>query len=105
MLHKQHLRGTRLKTVVLLRVLALLATEGRIGQDHVEGSGCLLKKRIVGGRARQGVAVPEVGLVNAVQHQSGQRDGEHQVLLFAAEEGVVLQSRQIGGTDYLETMD
>ena len=35
-LHEQHLRGAGLEGEVLLRVLAFLAAEGRVGQDHVE---------------------------------------------------------------------
>ena len=35
--------------------------------------------------------MPEVRLVDAVQHQVGERDGKDEVLLLAAEEGVVLQ--------------
>jgi hypothetical protein len=40
--------------------------------------------------------VPQVGLVDAVQHQVGQRDREDQVFLLAAEEGVVLELLEVG---------
>ena len=35
--------------------------------------------------------MPEVRLVDAMQHEIGQRDGEDEILLLPAEEGVVLQ--------------
>ena len=44
-LHEQHLGGAGLEGEVLLRVLALLAAEGRVGQDHVELLGRLLEQR------------------------------------------------------------
>lgn len=36
--------------------------------------------------------MPQIGLVDAVQHQVGQCDREHQVFLLAAEKSLVLQS-------------
>jgi hypothetical protein len=55
--------------VVLLRVLALLAAEGWVGEDRLERLRRLVEERTVAGAFGQRVAVPEVRLVNAVQHQ------------------------------------
>jgi hypothetical protein len=56
----------------------------------------LVEQRVVGGTFGQRVAVPQIGLVDAVQHQVGQRDREHQVFFFAAEEGVVFELLDVG---------
>ena len=95
-LHEQHLGGAGFIGEVLLRILAFLAAKRRVGQDHVEGLGRLLEQRRVGGTSSQRVAMPQVGLVDAVQHQIGQRNREHQIFLFAAKEGVVLEGVDVG---------
>ena len=66
--------------------------------------GRLVEQRAVGGASRQRIAMPQVRLVDAVQHQVGQRDGEHQVLLLAAEEGVVLERVDVGAGGRLPSL-
>jgi endonuclease G len=56
---------------------ALLTTEGGIGQDHVEGLGCTVEQAAVNLLPRQRVAVPEIWLVDTVQHKVGEGDGIH----------------------------
>jgi hypothetical protein len=62
--------------VLLLRIGALLAAERRVGQDHIELPRRLLVQGAVSRLAGQGIAVPEVRLIDAMQHQVGQRNGE-----------------------------
>ena len=95
-LDKQHLGRTGLEGEVLLRVLAFLAAERRVGEDDVKLLRSLVEQRAIGRPARQRVAVPEIGLVDPVQHEVGQRDGNDEVLLLAPKEGVVLQGLKIG---------
>jgi hypothetical protein len=84
--------------------LPSLPPKGGLVRMYVEEFGGLFEQRGIGGAAGQGVAVPEVGLVDAVQHQIGQRDRENQVLLFAAEEGVVLEGVDIGAGGALPSL-
>ncbi|MEI2707320.1 MAG: hypothetical protein V9E89_19250 [Ilumatobacteraceae bacterium] len=93
-LDEQHLRRAGLEGKVLLRVLAFLSAEWRVGQDDIELLRRLVEQRAVGRPAREGVAMPEIGLVDPVQNEVGQRDRDDEVLLFATEEGVVLQRRR-----------
>src|SRR5690606_31205675 len=94
-LDEQHLRRAGLEGKVLLRVLAFLSAEWWVGQDDIELLRRLVEQRTVGCSAREGVAMPEIGLVDPVQNQVGQRDRDDEVFLFATEEGVMLQRVEI----------
>ena len=59
-------------------------------------AGAPIEKSAVGGSAGQRVAVPEIGLVNAVEHKVGQGNGEDKVFLFPSEKGIVFQPVEIG---------
>ena len=74
-----------------LSVLTFLATERRVGEDDIEQRGGALEQPAVAFLSGQGVAVPQVRLVDAVQHQIGQGDGVNQVFLFPAVEGAFLE--------------
>ena len=68
---------------------------------HVEELRRFVEQRGVGGPFGQRVAVPEVRLVDAVEHEIGERDGEDEVLLLPAKEGVVLQGVDFRGSGRL----
>ena len=74
-----------------LSVRAFLAAEGWIGEDDIEQRRRALEQPRVGGLIGESVAVPEMRMVDAMQHQIGQRDGIDQVFLFPAVEGAFLQ--------------
>ncbi len=78
---------------VLLDLLALLAAEGRVGEDDVEAVPLLN----VGQVLRQGVGVEDVGGLQAVQDQVHDRDHVGQGLLLLAVEGAGLEGLQVLG--------
>ena len=75
MLEEENLRLAALVVEILLRVLAFLAAEGRIGEDVVELRRRAREKVAIGFRPRQGIAVPDARQVNAVQDHVGQAMG------------------------------
>ena len=90
-LNEEHLGAAGGVGVVFLCVLALLATERRIREDHVEELRRLVEKRAVGRAFGQSVAMPEVRLVDAVEHEVGERDRENEVFFLPAKECLVLE--------------
>jgi len=97
MLKEQHLRCAGLVIEVGLCFLSFLAAEGRVRQDHVESLRRALEQAAVGFLSRQGVAVPEVRLVDAVQHQVGQSDGKDEILFLPAPECPLLERFELVG--------
>ena len=90
-LQEQHLCRAGLVGKVRLRFLAFFASKGGIGEDHI-----ILPRRVDEQAAehlvaREGVTVPDGGLVNAVENQIRKRDGIDQVLFLAPEERGVLK--------------
>ena len=80
-----------------LGVSALATTEWGIHQHHIEEVGRPLEQAAVGLVAGEGVAVPDVGLVDAVEDEVGQGDGVDQVLLLTPVEGGGAQLLQLAG--------
>ena len=76
---------------------SLSSAEGRIHEYHVEKGRGTPEKPAVGLVAGQGVSVPDVGLVNAVQHQVGQDYGIDEILLLTPVEGPGAQLLQLVG--------
>ncbi len=73
MLQEEHLRRAGLVGEAGLRLLALFAAEGRIGQHDIEElRGASVEQPAVGLAAGERVAVPDVRLVDAVQHEVGE---------------------------------
>src|SRR5262249_16486164 len=95
-LYEEYLCAPGREAIVLLRVLALFAAEGRIGQDHVERLRGLVKQGAVAGTAGQCVSVPEIWLVDAVQDEVRQSDGKRNIVFLPAEEGVVFEPIDVG---------
>ena len=91
MLKEKYLSRPCFKGKILLGVLAFLAAKGRIREDHIECGRSSIKESAIGGSAGQRVAVPEIGLVNAVEHKVGKGDGYDEILLFPSEKGIVFQ--------------
>src|SRR5690606_36420827 len=67
-------------------ILAFLAAEGWIREDVVKRTGSVLIQAAVDLMTGERVAVPEVGPIDAVENEVGQRDRIDEVFLFAAEE-------------------
>ena len=78
---------------------ALFAAKGRIHQHHIELSGGTVKQPFVGDALGEGIAVPDVGQVDAVEHEVGQGDGVDGVVFFAPVEGFVFQGFLLVGVD------
>jgi hypothetical protein len=78
---------------VLLHLLALLAAEGRIGQDHVEAVLLLNVGEVLGQR----VGVDDVRRLDAVQDHVHDRDDVGERLLLLAVEGALLQGLEVLG--------
>ena len=82
MLEKQHLSRSGLVSEARWRLFALLSPEWRIRKHHVELARCVLKQSAIGFVSGQRVAVPEIRLVDAVQHKVCQSNRKDEVLLF-----------------------
>ena len=82
LLQKQHLRRTRLISVLLVRVSALLPTKRRIHKNHIEGAWRICVKTRVVTNIRKGISVPDIRLVYAVQNQIRQADWIYQILFL-----------------------
>ena len=95
MLEKQHLRRARFVRKPRLCLLAFLAAERRIHQHHVKQLRRVQEQPAVRLRAGQCVAMPDVRLVNVVQHQIGQRDGIDRVVLLSAVERAALEGLEL----------
>lgn len=82
MLEVQHLGTACLVVKIGLGLLAFLSTKRRIGQDNIKHRRRTLKQPTIYLLAGQGVTVPEVGPVNIVKNQVGQRDWVNKVFLL-----------------------
>ncbi len=89
MLQEQHLGGAGFVGKAGLRFLAFFAAKGRIGEHDIKQGRRALKQAAVGFLPGERIAMPEVRLVNAVQHQVGQGDRVDQVFFFAPVKGAV----------------
>ena len=96
-LEEQHLGGAGTVVEVGLGFLAFLAAEGRVGEDDVEERGGADEEVAVGLGAGEGVAVPEVRLVDAVEDEVGEGDGVDDVVVLAAVEGSALEGVDLVG--------
>ena len=83
MLEEKHLRRARFIGKACLGFFAFFAAKGRVGQRHIEQRRRALKQPAEGLLAGEGVAMPQVRLVNAVQHKVGQGDGVNEIFLLA----------------------
>jgi hypothetical protein len=71
MLEEKDLGGASLVLKLGLGFLAFLAAKGRVHEDIVKELGRVLEKVIICGDAREGVAMPQMWLVHAVQDEVG----------------------------------
>ena len=94
-LEEEDLGGAGFVVEVGLGFGAFFAAEGRIGEDDVEGGGRALEEAAVDFLAGEGVAVPEVGFVDAVEDEVGQGDGVDEVLFFPAPEGALFEGFEL----------
>ena len=85
-LEEQDLRRPGLVGEAGLGLLAFLASERRVHQDHVEQRRRVSEEPAVRFLAGQDVPVPDVGLVDVVEDQVGERDRVDRVVLLAAVE-------------------
>ena len=78
-----------------LGLLALLAAEGRIHQDHVEQRRRIGEQPLVRHLVGQRVAVQDVRLVDVVEDEVGQGDGIDRVVLLPTVEGAALEGFEL----------
>jgi len=96
-LEKEHLGSTGFVGEADLSILALFAAEGRIREDDIEGGRCIQKEPAIDFLAGQGIAVPEIGLIDAVEHQVGQGDGIDHMIFLPPVEGPLFERLQLVG--------
>ena len=92
-LQEQEGRLAGLDREVLLDLLALLAAEGRVGQDHVVAVALLDVGDVLGQR----VGVDDVRRLDAMQDHVHDRDDVGEALLLLAVEGARLQRLEVVG--------
>jgi len=85
-LEEEDLGRARLVGEPRLRLLAFLPAKRRIHHHDIEQRGRALEETAVGLLPGQGVAMPQIRLVDPVQDQVREPDRVDQVLLLAAEE-------------------
>jgi hypothetical protein len=84
MLEEEHLSGAGAVGEARLCLGAFLTAERRIGQHNIEEFWRISEQAAVSFAAGEGVAMPEMWLVDAMEHEVGQCDGVNEVLLLAA---------------------
>ena len=95
MLQEKHLRRAGLVGKASLRVFTLFTAEWWIHENHIVECRGALEEPTVNFRPSEGVAMPDVGFINVMQHEIGERYGVYYVVFLSSVECAAFERCQL----------